>query len=118
MSSGEDVDLTSLTLPAGSYLIWGRAILGVGFAEQLASLSCRLTPIASLDSDEDFARVRSDPELTFTQYSLSVMGTATLTEPTEISLTCFTHQLASSTSVFQVRVETGRMQAVEVDLSP
>jgi hypothetical protein len=112
--SGDDMDLTSLTLPPGDYLIWGRAILGVG--QDDAVVNCRLAPVSALRSDEDFARVRADPQFR-TQRSLSVTGSATLTTPTEIFLRCFAQPFGEDSPFpFEVHVEGANMHAVEVDL--
>ena len=115
-SSGADTNLRSLTLPAGDYLIWGRVVLTVGQAD--AILDCRLTPfnLPGLRSDEDFTRVRADPDFR-TDRALSVMGSATLTAPAEIFLTCFAGPFGTSTAPFQVDVALARMHALEVDLA-
>jgi hypothetical protein len=116
-ASADDVNVQRLMLPAGDYLIWGRAVLGIGQVD--AAVDCRLTPfnLPGLRSDEDFTRVRADPEWR-TDRALSVTGSATLSEPTEIFLTCFASPLSSSQFPFDVGVELARMHALEVDLSP
>jgi hypothetical protein len=45
------------------------------------------------------------------------MGSATLTAPAEIFLTCFAGPLGTSTAPFQVDVALARMHALEVDLA-
>ena len=114
-ASGDDVNVQRLMLPAGDYLIWGRAVLGIGQVD--ANVSCRLRSVnlPGLRSDEDFARVRADPEWR-TERTLSVMGSARLTVPTEIFLTCFALPLSASSFPFEVQVELAGMHALEVDL--
>ena len=75
-TSASDVNIQHLTLPAGDYLIWGRAVVAIDQVD--FSVDCRLTPftLPGLRSDEDFARVRADPQVR-TFRSLSVMGSAT-----------------------------------------
>jgi hypothetical protein len=83
-----------------------------------AGLDCRLTPfnLPGLRSDEDFTRVRADPELR-TDHALSVMGSATLTAPAEVFLTCFALPFGTSTAPFEVDVALARIHALEVDLA-
>jgi hypothetical protein len=102
-------------LPAGDYLISARAVVGIGQVD--AVIDCRLTPfnLPGLRSDEDFTRVRADPEWR-TDRALSVMGSATLTAPTEIFLTCFAGPLGESPFPFEASVSIARMHAIEVDL--
>ena len=93
--SGSDVNVQRLTLPAGDYLIWATSCPRDRSGRRHGFMPTDSLQPSGTAQRRRLRRVRADPKCE-RNAALSVMGSVTLTAPTEIFVTCFANPFSAS----------------------
>ena len=116
--SAENTVLASMTLPAGTYLVIGRANLHLsdGPAGQPASATCVLTPynldFTHITTNRDNNPGGSGPLISNLSTSATLTAFYSFSQPTQVTLSCSTSDLAAAASSIENSVRAVQVSDV------